>query len=125
PAAGDAGGALGAALAVWFQMLENPRKAKPCDAMRGALLGPSYSDTEVEEALRKVKGVAHRLSDNDLADRVATLLAGEKVIGWFNGRMEFGPRALGSRSIIGDARSQRMQSVMNLKIKFRESFRPF
>jgi len=125
PAAGDAGGALGAALAVWHQMLDNPRKAKPSDAMRGALLGPSYSDGDVEDSLKKVGGVASRLSDAELADRVAMLLAQEKVIGWFNGRMEFGPRALGSRSIIGDARSRRMQSVMNLKIKFRESFRPF
>jgi carbamoyltransferase len=125
PAAGDAGGALGAALAVWHQMLDNPRTAKSTDAMKGALLGPSFSDAEITDALGRVSGVAHRFSDAELADRVAAMLAEEKVIGWFNGRMEFGPRALGSRSIIGDARSQRMQSVMNLKIKFRESFRPF
>jgi carbamoyltransferase len=93
--------------------------------MQGALLGPNYSDREVEDTLKKVSGVSHQLSDAELADRVAVLLSEEKVIGWFNGRMEFGPRALGSRSIIGDARSRRMQSVMNLKIKFRESFRPF
>lgn len=125
PAAGDAGGALGAALAVWHQMLDKPRQPKRGDAMRGALLGPSYSDAEVEAGLERVGGVSQKLSDPDLADRVAGLLCEEKVIGWFHGRMEFGPRALGARSIIGDARSQRMQSVMNLKIKFRESFRPF
>src|SRR5215471_7239637 len=125
PAAGDAGGALGAALAVWHQMLDNTRKAQPCDGMKGARLGPDYSDADVQGALKKVSGVSHKLSNSDLADRVAALLDQEKVIGWFNGRMEFGPRALGSRSIIGDARSRRMQSVMNLKIKFRESFRPF
>ena len=125
PAAGDAGGALGAALAVWYQMLDNPRTANPDDGMKGALLGPNYSDAEVQDALSRVAGAATLFSDGDLADRVAVLLGEGKVIGWFNGRMEFGPRALGSRSIIGDARSQRMQSVMNLKIKFRESFRPF
>ena len=125
PAAGDAGGALGAALAVWHQMLDKPRQPKSCDAMRGALLGPSFSDAQVEDHLKQVGAVAHKLTDSDLACKVGTLLSEEKVIGWFNGRMEFGPRALGARSIIGDARSRRMQSVMNLKIKFRESFRPF
>ena len=110
---------------VWHQMLDNPRKANPDDGMKGALLGPNYSDAEVQDALSRVAGAAQILSDGDLADRVAVLLGEGKVIGWFNGRMEFGPRALGSRSIIGDARSQRMQSMMNLKIKFRESFRPF
>ncbi|HEY6118713.1 MAG TPA: carbamoyltransferase N-terminal domain-containing protein, partial [Pyrinomonadaceae bacterium] len=125
PAAGDAGGALGAALAVWHQMLDKPRQPKRSDSMRGALLGPSFSDAQVEDHLKQVAAVAHKLTDSDLACKVGALLSEEKVIGWFNGRMEFGPRALGARSIIGDARSKRMQSVMNLKIKFRESFRPF
>jgi carbamoyltransferase len=125
PAAGDAGGALGAALAVWHQMLDKPRQPKSQDAMRGALLGPTFSNAEIEGRLKNLSAVSRKLSDSDLASSVAKLLSEEKVIGWFNGRMEFGPRALGSRSIIGDARSRRMQSVMNLKIKFRESFRPF
>jgi carbamoyltransferase len=125
PAAGDAGGALGAALAVWFQMLDNPRANGGRDAMRGSWLGPAYSDSEIETYLERVGGVSKKLSDKELCDRVAGMLADEKILGWFHGRMEFGPRALGARSIIGDARSTRMQSVMNLKIKFRESFRPF
>jgi carbamoyltransferase len=126
PASGDAGGALGAALAVWYEMLDNPRRPNPSDSMRGALLGPSFSDTEIRDRLGSLGAVVGTpLSESELVDRVARLMADEKVVGWFNGRMEFGPRALGSRSIIGDARSPRMQSVMNLKIKFRESFRPF
>ncbi|HYE66015.1 MAG TPA: carbamoyltransferase, partial [Pyrinomonadaceae bacterium] len=125
PAAGDAGGALGAALAVWYQVLDNPRDNGGRDMMRGALLGPEPSDIEISSYLERVGAVSEKLSDQELADRVARLLNEEKVIGWFHGRMEFGPRALGARSIIGDARSPKMQSVMNKKIKFRESFRPF
>jgi carbamoyltransferase len=125
PAAGDAGGALGAALTVWYQMLDNPRDNQGKDAMRGSLLGPEFSDEEISSYLEKVGAVSDRFSDEELIERVARSLAQEKVIGWFRGRMEFGPRALGARSIIGDARSPKMQSVMNLKIKFRESFRPF
>ena len=126
PAAGDAGGALGAALSAWHQFLENPRSpSSDHDAMQGSLLGPSFSDDEVETYLKEIDAPYERLSDDELFDRVADALASEQVVGWFYGRMEFGPRALGARSIIGDARSPEMQSVMNLKIKFRESFRPF
>jgi carbamoyltransferase len=126
PAAGDAGGALGAALSAWHQFLENPRSPSPeHDTMQGSLLGPSFSDDEIEAYLTSIAAPYERLSEEDLFDRVADVLASEQVVGWFYGRMEFGPRALGARSIIGDARSPEMQSVMNLKIKFRESFRPF
>lgn len=125
PAAGDAGGALGAALAVWHQVLKRPRDNGGRDAMKGALLGPEFSSEEVARYLESVGAVSHPLPDEELALAVARLLAEEKVVGWFHGRMEFGPRALGSRSIIGDARSPRMQAQMNLKIKFREGFRPF
>ena len=125
PAAGDAGGALGAALAIWYQAMDNPRETNGTDSMRGSWLGPEFSDEEAASHLQQFGAVSERLSDGELVDRVAELLNQEKVIGWFRGRMEFGPRALGARSIIGDARSPKMQSVMNLKIKFRESFRPF
>ena len=126
PAAGDAGGALGAALYVWYRYLDNPRKADPeKDMQRGSYLGPHYSDEEIHVYLQKNNIPHEKLNDGELPVKVAELLAQEKVVGWFNGRMEFGPRALGGRSIIGDARSKTMQSVMNLKIKFRESFRPF
>ena len=125
PAAGDAGGALGAALAVWHQMMDKPRDNHGRDTMRGALLGPEYTDAEIATYLESVAGVSERLPDLALARRVAELIAEGKVVGWFRGRMEFGPRALGARSIIGDARNPKMQSQMNLKIKFRESFRPF
>ncbi|HEX6898939.1 MAG TPA: carbamoyltransferase [Thermoanaerobaculia bacterium] len=130
PAAGDAGGALGAPLAVWHNALGNPRRVtvsngKPRDAMRGALLGPDFPRDQIKEYL-DVHGYPYEeLSDADWARRIAELIAGENVIGLCQGRMEFGPRALGGRSIIGDARSPKMQSVMNLKIKYRESFRPF
>jgi carbamoyltransferase len=126
PAAGDAGGALGTALFIWHQLLDKPRKANPADSQQGSLLGPRYSDAEIRTFLES-RGVRfHHLADDAaLCDYVSDLLVQEKVVGWFQGRMEFGPRALGSRSIIGDARSRAMQSVMNLKIKFRESFRPF
>jgi carbamoyltransferase len=126
PAAGDAGGALGAALIGWHHYLGKPRQADGVrDSQKASLLGPIFSNDEIRSFL-KSKNVRYvELNDTELADRVADLLAQEKVIGWFNGRMEFGPRALGSRSIIGDPRSQKMQATMNLKIKFRESFRPF
>ncbi len=126
PAAGDAGGALGAALFVWFQLQNHPRKAEPGDAQKGSLLGPAFSDEEVRRFLDSV-GAKYSVceSDEELIDRVADAIAEGKVVGWHQGRMEFGPRALGSRSILGDARSKEMQSKMNLKIKYRESFRPF
>jgi carbamoyltransferase len=125
-AAGDAGGALGAALFAWYQLLENPRVPQKPDSQRASLLGSDYTDVEVEIVLRQKQAVYHRhTSEAELCERVARLIAGEKVVGWMQGRMEFGPRALGNRSILGDARSPAMQSVMNQKIKFRESFRPF
>lgn len=126
PAAGDAGGALGAALFLWHQLLENQRSADGSDSQQGSLLGPAYSTDEVREFL-DAQGAVYRQFESldDLSRTVAELLAAEKVVGWMQGRMEFGPRALGSRSILGDARSRSMQRVMNLKIKFRESFRPF
>ena len=126
PAAGDAGGALGVALFTWYQLLGNPRSPKPEDSQRGSLLGPQFDEPEIRRFLNH-SGAKYRLfsDDESLCETVADLLADEKVVGWLQGRMEFGPRALGSRSILGDPRSDRMQSVMNLKIKFRESFRPF
>lgn len=125
PAAGDAGGAVGAALTVWYSYCDKPRTADGHDSMHGAYLGPSFTNVEIEAFLKKL-GIPYRfLKDEDLFEEVARHLVQEKVVGWFQGRMEFGPRALGSRSIIGDARSRKMQSVMNLKIKYRESFRPF
>ena len=126
PAAGDAGGALGAALAAWHLHPDAPaRKAGPADAMQSSLLGPGFSDAEIEATLRAHGAVFQKLDRQNLLDFTADLLQAEKVVGWFQGRMEFGPRALGNRSILGDARSPKMQSVMNLKVKFRESFRPF
>jgi len=126
PAAGDAGGALGVALFIWHQLLDNPRPATADDRQFGSLLGPRFTDDQLARFL-DTQGAVYRRFDDDatLCDYLAGLLADEHVVGWFQGRMEFGPRALGSRSIIGDARSQSMQSVMNRKIKFRESFRPF
>ncbi|MFZ5981037.1 MAG: carbamoyltransferase C-terminal domain-containing protein, partial [Candidatus Zixiibacteriota bacterium] len=126
PAAGDAGGALGAALFVWYRYLDHARKADPGrDSQQGSLLGPQYSDERIAAYLNKNVIPAEKLNEEDLLSRTAALIAEGKVIGWFQGRMEFGPRALGARSIIGDARSEKMQEIMNLKIKFRESFRPF
>jgi carbamoyltransferase len=130
PAAGDAGGALGAALAAWHAPAERlglggTRAALAPDAMRGALLGPDFSDEEAQAALEVHGARFERLDPEALLERTAAALASERVVGWVQGRMEFGPRALGNRSILGDARSPRMQSVMNLKVKFRESFRPF
>ncbi|GIW81275.1 MAG: carbamoyltransferase [Gemmatales bacterium] len=126
PAAGDAGGSLGTALFIWYQLLEKPRHPNGQDTQRGSFLGPAFSEEQIRETCLKHHAVFSVCqSDEELCDRVSDLLLQEKVVGWFQGRMEFGPRALGARSILGDARSPRMQSIMNLKIKFRESFRPF
>jgi carbamoyltransferase len=126
PSAGDAGGAIGAALTAWHQLENQPRHVHgPRDRMRGSFLGPSYTNEEIETFLRGNEAPYERVPDDRLFDRVAGELARGKVVGWFQGAMEFGPRALGGRSILGDARDPKMQSVMNLKIKFRESFRPF
>jgi carbamoyltransferase len=125
PAAGDAGGALGAAQLVWHRFLGKERRVNSSDSMRGAYLGPSFSEAEIEAFLKSAGARYERLDREPLSQRVAALLADEKVVGWFNGRMEFGPRSLGSRSILGDARSPKMQAQMNIKIKFREGFRPF
>jgi carbamoyltransferase len=126
PAAGDAGGALGVAMLIWHQLLDNPRDIRLPDAQSGSLLGPAYKEDESKAFFDSVGAVYRRYETDDaLCHDVAELLATEHVVGWMQGRMEFGPRALGSRSIIGDARSTQMQSTMNLKIKFRESFRPF
>ena len=126
PAAGDAGGALGCALAVWHQYADKPRQSSGAmDRMRGAYLGPSFSSDEISAALYQLGAEYHVHRDEDLFSLLAELLDQGKVLGWFQGRMEFGPRALGARSIIGDPRKTDMQSVMNLKIKYRESFRPF
>lgn len=126
PAAGDAGGALGAALFTWHELLDKPREVVAQDSQFGSLLGPRYSNNEIREYLESAEAVYHYYeNDADLVDRIAELIAGEQVVGHFSDRAEFGPRALGSRSIMGDARSRNMQETMNLKIKFRESFRPF
>jgi carbamoyltransferase len=126
PAAGDAGGALGVAQLSWHRQCGQPRHVVPGrDSMKGAYLGPEYGEQDIEAFLESVGAVFYRLDRQTLLERVARLLADEQVVGWFNGRMEFGPRALGSRSILGDPRSPRMQAQMNIKIKFREGFRPF
>ncbi len=125
PAAGDAGGALGAALIVWHHYLNKPRQIKGPDSQSGSLLGPFFNDHEIEMILKEQDAVYEKFSSDEMVNRVAKLIEAGNVIGWFQGRMEFGPRALGARSIIGDARNREMQSRMNLKIKFRESFRPF
>lgn len=126
PAAGDAGGALGVALSVYHRYANKPLAPKNGrDRMKAALLGPEYSDERIKDYLQKNRIPFREVSESELAPTVADILANEKVVGWFQGRMEFGPRALGSRSILGDARSPAMQAKMNLKIKFRESFRPF
>jgi carbamoyltransferase len=124
-AAGDAGGALGGVLSAWHEHLGQPRTVSPRDSMCGSYLGPEYSASEIRAHLDSVHAVYTELDDAALVRTVAQEMAQEQVIGWVQGRMEFGPRALGSRSILGDARSRKMQSTMNLKIKFRESFRPF
>ena len=126
PAAGDAGGALGVATFIWHQLLDQPRLPRPRDSQSGSLLGPALDDDQIEKFLNRVQARYRRFpDDSSLCEEVSRLLSEDKVVGWVQGRMEFGPRALGARSILGDARSPRMQSVMNLKIKFRESFRPF
>jgi carbamoyltransferase len=125
PAAGDAGGALGAALAVWHEYLGRPREKVAGDGMKGSFLGPCFGESEVRAYLDSVGADYEYLADDFLLQRVAEKLVEGKVVGWFQGRMEFGPRALGGRSILGDPRNPRMQSTMNLKIKYRESFRPF
>ena len=125
PAAGDAGGAVGAALAIWHQYLDKPRQPNGGDHMAGAYLGPRFSEADIQDYLDGIGARYTQLDDAELMPRLAELLEQENVVGWLQGRMEFGPRALGGRSIIGDPRSKKMQSVMNLKIKYRESFRPF
>ena len=125
PAAGDAGGSLGAALAYWYKELKKPRNIDKNDGMSGSYLGPKYNNEIIENKLKYLKGVFKKFSDPDLIKEVAAQLNNQKTIGWFQGRMEFGPRALGGRSILADPRSEKMQKVLNLKVKFRESFRPF
>jgi len=125
PAAGDAGGSLGAALALWYIEQNNPRTIDHKDSMHGSYLGPEYSQKEIEEHLDKAGAKYEVLKDQELLDKTATDLSKEQAVGWFQGRMEFGPRALGGRSILGDPRSEKMQKNLNLKVKYRESFRPF
>ena len=125
PAAGDAGGSLGAALALWHIEQNNPRKVNLRDDMQGSYLGPEYSQIQIEEQLNKVGAKYKNLSEEDLIDRTSTDLSLGEAVGWFQGRMEFGPRALGGRSILGDPRSSEMQKNLNLKVKYRESFCPF
>ena len=126
PASGDAGGALGACLAAWFIHYKKNRKLNSeQDTMKGAFLGPKFSDNNIEAELNKCKAIYKKFSEDDLTDNIVNFLVEKKAIGWMQGRMEFGPRALGSRSIIADPRSPTMQRQLNLKIKYRESFRPF
>ena len=126
PAAGDAGGSLGAALAFWYQELGNKRKVVPSgDEMKGSYLGPSFTENEIENTLKTLGAKYEKQNEENLINTIANELKNEKTIGWFQGRMEFGPRALGARSIIADPRSEKMQKELNLKVKFRESFRPF
>ena len=125
PASGDAGSSIGGALLAWYQFLDNPRIPDPNDSMKGTYLGCQYSNKEIKDYLSKINASYIELDDKKLFSEIVNKLDEGKVIGWFNGPMEFGPRALGARSIIGDARNKNIQSVMNLKIKYRESFRPF
>tara|TARA_B100000767_G_scaffold243060_1_gene240493 strand:- start:53 stop:1066 length:1014 start_codon:yes stop_codon:yes gene_type:complete len=125
PAAGDAGGSLGAALALWHIDQNNPRKVNPKDSMQGSYLGPEYTQEEIEKELDKIGAVYKIKVEEDLINCTAEDLSKGEAIGWFQGRMEFGPRALGGRSILGDPRSSEMQKNLNLKVKYRESFRPF
>jgi len=125
PAAGDAGGSLGAALALWHVEQKNPRLANPNDDMKGSFLGTEFTQKEIEEELNKIGAKFEVLNDEDLIEKAATDLSLGEAIGWFQGRMEFGPRALGGRSILADPRSSNMQKRLNLKVKYRESFRPF
>jgi carbamoyltransferase len=126
PAAGDAGGAVGAALAVYYLVFKNERKIILPDAMCGSFLGPEFTSAEIEHTAKRYKAKYEKIEDfNELSDRAAKIIADGNVVGWFQDRMEFGPRALGNRSILGDARNSEMQLKLNLKIKYRESFRPF
>jgi carbamoyltransferase len=125
PAAGDAGGAIGAAYSVYHLKLNAPRTVGASDAMKGSYLGPSYSQTEIEESLREVGAQFTSVTDEALIEQTAQALADGKAVGWHQGRMEFGPRALGGRSILADPRSPSVQKQLNLKVKYRESFRPF
>ncbi len=125
PAAGDAGGALGAALAVWYNMLDKPRKVDLTDSMKGSYLGPSFNQKDIEEELINCGAILETVSEEEMLEQTSQALSKGKAVGWFQGRMEFGPRALGGRSILGDPRSDTMQKTLNLKVKFRESFRPF
>ena len=125
PAAGDAGGSLGAALALWHIEQNNPRKVDYNDSMQGSYLGPEYAQNVIEDQLDEVGAKYEIFNDEELLDKTATDLSKEEAVGWFQGRMEFGPRALGGRSILGDPRSEKMQKNLNLKVKYRESFRPF
>jgi len=125
PASGDAGGSIGAALGVYYSVFQRPRQINKKDSMKGAFLGPNFKSTEIRSQLLKSKAIFHELTTNTIIKETARLLASGKIIGWFNGRMEFGPRALGGRSIIADPRMPTMQKDLNLKIKYRESFRPF
>jgi len=125
PAAGDAGGALGAALAVWHKEIDKPRKVNPTDSMRGSYLGPSYSQQDTEKELINCGAKFEAVTEEEMLEQTSQALAEGKAVGWFQGRMEFGPRALGGRSILGDPRSETMQKTLNLRVKYRESFRPF
>jgi carbamoyltransferase len=125
PAAGDAGGSLGAALALWHNEQNKPREINLNDSMQGSYLGPIYSQKEIEKELNNIGAVFNSINENELIENTAEDLSKGKIVGWFQGRMEFGPRALGGRSILGDPRSSSMQKNLNLKIKYRESFRPF
>ena len=125
PAAGDAGGSLGAALALWHIEQGNKRSVNPKDDMRGSYLGTEFTQEEIEKELKSIGANFETLKYEDLINKTADYLSDEKAIGWFQGRMEFGPRALGGRSILGDPRSDKMQKNLNLKVKYRESFRPF
>ena len=125
PASGDAGGALGGALAVWHKELNKPRKINPNDAMQGSYLGPSYEQNSIEKELSDCGAKFDSVTEDEMIEQTSQALAEGKAVGWFQGRMEFGPRSLGSRSILGDPRSEKMQKTLNLKVKYRESFRPF
>ena len=125
PAAGDAGGAIGAAIAFWYQELKNKRNNIGKDQMKGSYLGPSFKDDEIEKSLLSLNAKFKKYNENELIEKIANDLAKGKTVGWFQGRMEFGPRALGARSILADPRNEKMQKELNLKVKYRESFRPF
>ena len=125
PAAGDAGGSLGAAQALWFNEMQNKRQTNINDSMKGSFLGPNYSQKFIENELKRIGGIFHKYTDDDIYEKTVNAILAQKAVGWFQGKMEFGPRALGARSILADPRSEKMQQLLNSKIKFRESFRPF